>query len=256
MKITSLHWEWWIVLDTSVLPERITVEYEGWRRARGLQRGATSSQGNSNDVDRVGAEGNSRRSSPPAAKRDGNGNTIGLWGSPFTGVAGAVWSLRSSLIPREAFRSFPERNERRKRREAKDVEDPFRRRLQNAREGRDGEHRRPTNRRGLTDVATPYVTFIADALSPSLLLASCFTPPKWEKETIPQFLRFFYRCRIASYFSFFHFRHRQIRAWRCTFSFKTPISMKERSTLLPRNYTNIFFYNDDTSQFSYTRIRW
>lgn len=27
----------------------------------------------------------------------------------------------------------------------------------------------------------------------------------------------FYRCRIASYFSFFHFRHRQIRAWRCTF---------------------------------------
>lgn len=51
--------------------------------------------------------------SPPAAKRDGNGNTIGLWGSPFTGVAGAVWSLRSSLILREAFRSLSaERHER------------------------------------------------------------------------------------------------------------------------------------------------
>lgn len=182
----------------------------------GVQRGATSSQGNSNDVDRVGAEGNSRRSSPPAAKRDGNGNTIGLWGSPFTGVAGAVWSLRSSLIPREAFRSFPERNERRKRREAKDVEDPFRRRPQNTREGRDREHRWPTNRRGLTDVATPYVTFIADAL-PHLSFRSLASLLLNGRKKRSRSFYVFYRCRIASYFSFFHFRHRQIRAWRCTF---------------------------------------
>jgi hypothetical protein len=52
------------------------------------------------------------------------------------------------------------------------------------------EHCRPTNRRGLTDVATPYVTFIADAAL--LQLSSRFTPPKWEKETISQFLRLFY----------------------------------------------------------------
>jgi len=92
------------------------------------------------------------------------------------------------LIPREAFRSFPERNERR-------TWKILSAEGHGGKSGRGGgrrgeEHCRPTNRRGLTDVATPYVTFIADAALLHLSSRpSRFTPPKWEKETI---LRSFY----------------------------------------------------------------
>lgn len=44
--------------------------------ARGRRRGARP--GNSNDVDRVARRETPVGVSPPAAKRDGNGNTIGL----------------------------------------------------------------------------------------------------------------------------------------------------------------------------------
>lgn len=158
------------------------------------------------------------------------------------GVAGAVWSLRSSLIPREAFCSFPERNERRmwgRQRTWKILSAEGH--TENIGEGRDGEHRRPTNRRGLTDVATPYVTFIADALPPRLSFLPLTSLLLNGRKKRSYSFYVLYRRRIASYFSFFHFRHRQIRIWRCSFSSKMAIDERKKylSSLFLQNCTNV-----------------
>lgn len=160
--------------------ERISVVARGveTRNAGGARRGAAGSRGNSNDVD----AGLARRVTPVGVSSGGEEGwkreydwfvRVAIHGGRRCRLESALFldpERSVSLVSREKR----EKDEReRARGMADDVEDPFRRRPQREHRGswrRRREHRRPTNRRGLTDVATPYVTFIADALPPFLLL--------------------------------------------------------------------------------------
>lgn len=203
----------------------------GDKRGGGARRGAASTRGNSNDVDGVGAEGNSRRSL--LRRRRGMETGIRLVcegrhsrGSPVPfGVCALPWS-REKRFARFQRETREGRGEAERTWKILSAEGH----RENTEVERDEEHRRPTNRRGLTDVATPYVTFIADALPlfswplTSLLLNG-------RKKRSRSFY-IFYRCRIASYFSFFHFRHRAKYQSRDAFFPSKWLSMKERSIFL------------------------
>lgn len=158
---------------------------------RGGGEGSTKrgSRDNSNDVDRVCAEGNSRRSL--LRRRRGMETGIRLVcegrhsrGSPVPfGVCALPWSRE------KRFARFQRETRGGCGGEAEDVEDPFRRRPQR-------EHRGRERRRTPTADQPARLDGRRDALrhlyrrrpsSPSLLSVSHFTPPKWEKETILQF---------------------------------------------------------------------
>lgn len=75
--------------------------------------------------------------------------------------------------------------------EAEDVEDPFRRRPQREHRGRERRRTSPADQPARLDGRRDALRHLyrRRPSSPSLLSASHFTPPKWEKETILQFLR-------------------------------------------------------------------